>query len=385
MINIGILLPRSTLYPSLGLDILNGLKTCLQQLQLKEEFKFFTDNIGFGTDEASIYAKAEKLLLQEDVDIAIVVADTRIQEMLQPLFAASNKLLLMVNFGVTLPESWQPAATTIVHSLNFCFHARLTGQLAVAEGGKEAVNIVSYYDGGYHQCYSLLDSHQQKGGIPCFTHITHFKESEFTLGPVNAFLAGQPSINTALCLFTGDMAATFYKNIPFLQQQYGLKLYVSPMMLDETLKDFFTEPLSIQNTKGYSPWLSSLDNENNRLFTATCEKAMAKQPNLFVLLGWETGLLLQLYFDKQKEGAAGATAIVARMKDAELPGPRGWLKLDAATQHTYGPSWLLQNNGAMELTIAAGVETIHEEWKAFTSKTLPQGESSSWRNTYLCI
>ena len=385
MINIGILLPRSTLYPSLGLDILNGLKTCLQQLQLKEEFKLFTDNIGFGTDEAGIYSKAEKFLLQEDVDIAIVIADTRIQEMLQPLFAASNKLLLMVNFGATLPESWQPAKTTIVHSLNFCLHARLTGQLAVNEGGKEAVNIVSYYDGGYHQCYSLLDSHQQNGGIPSFTHITHLKDSEFTLEPVNTFLAEQPVIKTALCLFTGDMAAKFYKEILPLQQQHGLKLYVSPMMLDETLKEFFTEPLAIQHTKGYSPWLSSLDNDNNKLFIETYEKAMDKKANLFALLGWETGLLLQLYFDKQKEGAAGATSIMAKMKDAELQSPRGWLKLDAATQHTYGPSWLLQCNNSMELTIEAGAENIHEEWKKFSSKTLPKGESSSWRNTYLCI
>lgn len=75
MVRAGILLPRSTLFPAIGLDILNGIKSCLKQHGIQDEFIFKTDNIGFGIEEAEIYTKAERMLLQEDADLVIVVAD----------------------------------------------------------------------------------------------------------------------------------------------------------------------------------------------------------------------------------------------------------------------------------------------------------------------
>ena len=125
MLRIGILLPRSTIYPSIGLDMLHGVKTYLKTHQLIDQVQLFTDNIGFGIDEADIYTKAEKMLLQEDAQIVIVCADERIQELLKPIFTATNKILIMLNLGANLPETWSTAPTCITHSLNFCFHARL--------------------------------------------------------------------------------------------------------------------------------------------------------------------------------------------------------------------------------------------------------------------
>lgn len=60
MLSIGILTPRSTLYPALTFDILNGLKTSLAHSNISNDITLVTENIGFGTDEAEIYTKAEK-------------------------------------------------------------------------------------------------------------------------------------------------------------------------------------------------------------------------------------------------------------------------------------------------------------------------------------
>jgi branched-chain amino acid transport system substrate-binding protein len=87
----------------------------------------------------------------------IVFADESIQEMLEPLFTASNKILLMVNMGAGYPDNWQSAPTTITHSLNFCWHAALSGTLA-AKANKNVINAISYYDGGYRQCFSMLNA-----------------------------------------------------------------------------------------------------------------------------------------------------------------------------------------------------------------------------------
>ena len=55
MLRTGILLPRSTLFPSLGLDILNGLKENLKKQNAFDQVKLVTGNIGFGVDEQEIY------------------------------------------------------------------------------------------------------------------------------------------------------------------------------------------------------------------------------------------------------------------------------------------------------------------------------------------
>lgn len=385
MLRAGILMPRSTLYPSLGLDLLNGLKQSLKQQQFFDEVKLLIDNIGFGTDEPDIYSKAEKMLLQEDTDIVLVCADSRIAEMLQPLFTASNKILIVVNFGASFPDSWQPAPTTITHTLNFALHAGLTGKLAAAETNKQAVNVISYYDGGYRQCYTLLTGHQHNGGVPRFNHITHLKLSEFTLQPMVEYLEQNTDVQTLLCLFSGEQAVRFYQEVPPLQEQFNLNLYVSPMMLEDSLKVHLGSSFSIRNVKGFIPWHASLGNENNQLFKDFYTKATGQPVNYFSLLGWDAGLVIKEIVNQHQTGETNATAVVKALGGRNMNSPRGWLKIDAATQQTYGPSYLAACNNHFEITAGTPVEDIENEWIAFTKHSLPPGESSSWRNTYLCI
>jgi branched-chain amino acid transport system substrate-binding protein len=384
MLRIGILMPRSTLYPSLGLDILNGMKNYLKKQNLSNEVKLITDNIGFGINEQEVYSKTEKMLLQEDVDIVVLCADTKITEMLQPLFTASNKILLAVNFGANFPDNWQPAPTTITHSLNFCLHARLTGMLAANENNKQAANVVSSFDGGYRQCYSMLQSHQDNGGVPVFNYITAHKAAEFTLAPLAEFLEQNSKVNTLLCLFAGDMAEKFYSEVSPLQKKYNLNLYVSPMMLDESLKDTQGNEFSIENVKGFIPWHYSLSNTANDIFKETIS-ASGLSANYFSLLGWETGMLLKEILRLNNEENTNATTVVKSLTETSFNSPRGWMKIDAATQHSYGPSYLAACKNNMEISVGNEKENVDAAWTAFTNEKLPPGESSSWRNTYLCI
>jgi branched-chain amino acid transport system substrate-binding protein len=385
MLRIGILMPRSTLYPALGLDVLNGFKLCLKQVAIFDDLKLLMDNIGFGTDEQEIYTKAEKMLLQEDADIVIVCADARIADMLQPLFTASNKLLLVVNFGANLPETWQLSATTIVHSINFAWQTALTGTLAAAENNVQAANVISYYDGGYGQCFTMLNNHQQLGGTPRFNHITHLKTSEFTLEPLAQFLDEYSDVQTLLCLFSGDQAIRFYEDIMPLQAKYNLSLYVSPMLLEEGIQPLLKKDFTIEKVKGHVPWHSTLQNDHNKLFKEY--SAAANQVvNYFSLLGWDTGLIVQAVYQQYQTGITNATQIVKVITGKQLPSPRGWLTIDATTQHSYGPSYLATVAGNFEITIQQQpIPDVETQWRLFTQTTMPKGESSSWRNTYLCI
>jgi branched-chain amino acid transport system substrate-binding protein len=381
MLKTGILLPRSNIFPSLGLDILNGLKENLKLAEQYEQFTFITENIGFGVDEAEVYSKAEKMLLQDDADVVILCADVKMADILQPLFAASNKILLVVNPGANFPENWSPSPTTITHTLNFCMHASLTGRQAAIETNKNAINTASYFDAGYRQCFSMLNSHQLSGGKPLITHITSASLAEFTLEPVAAFLQEHKEVNTLLCLFAGAQAEKFYQQVAPLQKQYGLCLYVSPMMIDGQLKKTFDSSFRLENVKGYLPWHSSLSNDANREFG----HLFSGNKNYFSLLGWETGTILneiKAKFDVLKKDAA---AVVTSLAGKKMSSPRGWLMIDPATQHTYGPSYPARYSNDMEVLVEEQNATTENEWNTFVSEAAITGDYSGWRNTYLCV
>jgi branched-chain amino acid transport system substrate-binding protein len=384
MFHIGILMPRSTLIPTLGLDILNGIKQNLKRHQVLNNIKFTTDNIGFGVSEQEIYTKAEALILALDVDMVVAIADVRMTEMLNPLFAASNKILLVLNFGANFPDNWQAPSTTICHSLNFSFHTWLTGALAAKEN-KNAANVLSYYDAGYRQVYSMMTSHQANAGIPAYNHVTHLKLAEFTLKPLEQFLQENKDTKTLLCLFSAEQAEKFYQEIIPLQQALQLELFVSPMMLDETLKEILPADINMQSIQGYIPWHSSLDNEENILFKETIKTATNKIANYFSLLGWEAGSIIAEIISTKAIGNIAAADIVTSLTKLTFKSPRGICKIDAASHQSYGSAYLASCKNNLDINIETTLENIDEAWLKFKSEMHIDREGAGWKNTYLCI
>ena len=161
--------------------------------------------------------------------------------------------------------------------------------------------------------------------------------------------------------------------------------YVSPMMLDEALTTSLKDVVGINNTKGYIPWHSSLINEVNDKFKKHYTESTGQPVNYFSLLGWETGLLLKEILLQQTSGNKNTAAIISSLKEISFASPRGWFKIDAQTNHSYGPSYLADIKEQEDVRIENEFAHADEEWRAFTEEKLNAGESSSWRNTYLCI
>lgn len=386
MLRIGVLLPRSTLFPAFGLDILNGIKSCLKYHGLSDNYKLLTENIGFGIEEAEIYSKAEKLLLQEDADVVVVVADLTIAELLEPLFTTSNKLLLMVNMGVGIPDIWKAAPATIVHSMNSSFHTRLTGKLAAAENeNKKGAYTLSYYDAGYRHAYSMMNSHQQNGGEPMYTHVTHLKAEQFTLAPLEEFFTANEDVKTLLCLFTADMAGQFYEAISPMVEKHQLILYGSPMLLEAYPLPADGQTRTAPAIKGYTGWLPELENTGNTAYKQAFKSSTNKEANIFGVLGWDTGLLLKAIWDQYQQNNTNAAEIVPALCTVNYESPRGQMKIDPNNYHTFSPSYLITWSANGKNKVVKELATTENEWAAFTADKFPENNSSGWRNTYLCI
>ena len=99
ILKIGILLPRSEMFPTLALDFLNGCKLAFKNsLPSSCTPTFIVEGIGAGAD-TSMLKIAEKLLLQENVDITIAFCGSTHLTGLVTIFDSYKKPLIHVDLG----------------------------------------------------------------------------------------------------------------------------------------------------------------------------------------------------------------------------------------------------------------------------------------------
>jgi hypothetical protein len=228
----------------------------------------------------------------------------------------------------------------------------------------------------------MVTRYQQAGGAIMNNFISHFKKDQFSTAPVEEYLNNHPKHNTLLCVYSGDVSHLIYQSLASLQTDKKLNVYVSPMMLDETLKEILGKDFMIENVKGYTSWISTLDNELNKIFRESFKKFSGREAGIFSLLGWETGILIQKMESLMEQGLKGLE-LTNNMMNMQFDSPRGWLRIDPQSHQTYSPSYLTSVSGNFEIKAEACMENADDERENFT-KEKPEGATSGWRNTYLC-
>lgn len=382
MRSIGILLPGSTLYPSIGIDFLQGIRSCFNFHRLTP-VDLHVSPIGYGLKEEDIYKECEFFLLTNNADIVVAYAGDYLANRLSPLFAAAGKLLIITNAGANYPLSSTVFSNTLFHSLNDCLCSFLTGKLCGKEpGDNSAVMATSFYDGGYQHAHALSNAFILSAGEIKYNFVSHFKKEEFNTEGLAEFLTNNPGIKKILAAFCGDMARCFYEKLAPLQQEFNLQLYGSPMMFDCTPGDFSETKPFVKQIKGYSGWVPEVDNIANREFKTFYQKENGKEANLFSLQGWEIALLLKGYL-QQRENAASTGEAIAQLINKPFMSPRGMIKINDK-QLVLGPAYLVNATNNLEITVE---DTLTDLSAALEEMMLqiPDSAFSSWRNTYLCI
>jgi branched-chain amino acid transport system substrate-binding protein len=382
MFTLGVLLPGSTLYPSIGMDFLQGIRACFAFHQCPPA-DIKVELISFGLKDDEIYTTAEKLLVIGNADVVVAYAGDHHAEKLAPLFAAAGKLLIIINAGASYPLYPETVTHTIFHSFNDCLCSFLTGKYAARqEGGHEGILATSFFDGGYTHTHAMINGFTQAGGQIMHNFVSHYKKEEFKTDTLSAFIKDNPAVKKLLALYSGDMARLFYEKMEAVQQEHHLQWYVSPMMFDSTPGDFAEPRPAVPDMCGYTYWLPELENETNREFIQYYRSETGKDPNLFSMQGWENALLVMQYRKLRKDAPDTETAIDLLMEQP-VHSPRGTVMLNTQ-RHTLGPAYFAAASGNLQVTVTDSITGLHQAWDEMCAQ-IPQESVSAWRNTYLCI
>jgi branched-chain amino acid transport system substrate-binding protein len=383
MQTIGILLPRSTYYESIGFDLFQGLKLGLTEIDNKD-IRVVTENIGFGAEKQQCYRSAEKLLLEENASIVIAYIGQRGAQLLRPLFLAMNRILIVLDAGANLPHEADFCPNIIYHSFHNSLGTWLSSKMAIRDGFSNGGMVTGYYDGGYLHTVALTEGFVRNEGKIQFNIATGFKPETFSMNELVQHRKNHPE-SAVLSLFSGDFVQWYFNE---LIQHYGVSdipVYLSPFGLEEQMIENANYPGP--NVKGITAWSKHLDSEENKYFLTSVEKNLNKIPSIFLLMGWEAALLVDTIINLQTTlDIKGVSAELLR--SISFKSPRGQINMFEAINTTYAPMYeasiISTENNTCSIQIDAVIEHTLEHLNEITTIQLNNSETA-WYNSYVCI
>jgi len=370
---IGLLVPRSAIYPSINFDMVNGVRNGAKYLGY-QDWEFRIDTVGYGTDDKLIYEKCEQLLF-EGISIVIAYINPTTAEKLQPLFANAQGLLIALDAGYHFPLKPDRLDNVITISLHGGVCCRAIAGAAAAAGHKNVGFTASFYDAGYRSCYTIAKGFEEVNIPIVVNHITKLKRAEFTLAPVNEVLESKQA-DALVAAFCGDMAVDFYNNVAVTDAP----VYGTPFLADEQWLAQTTYPGF--DTQVFTTWISGLDNPANKAFIDTMTEANANV-NLFSLLGWEAAIVAGL-------AVSGGEPAKLPQRLEGYEGPRGSMKFNQSNNNVESPVYKVMVTGSdgspFCTTELVAAYDASEEYKMIQKDVVDfGGKGTSWFNAYGCI
>ncbi|NIG54507.1 ABC transporter substrate-binding protein [Chitinophaga sp. Cy-1792] len=375
----GILLPKSNYQPLLQYDFLAGCKASLAHVGTDVEY--VTANIGFGTDKDAVYAAAEKMLMEDDVDVLVMYAD---QQSLLPVaeFArAANKLIILVHPGARYMHGWEPHPNVISHTLQHNLCCQQTAARAAGIATKAAF-CTSFFEAGFPVSHALSHYYISNGGMLEYNFISRFKAAEFTVAPLVAFLQQRPDVTTLLTLFNGELGHLFLQQLAAAQLD-NLQLFAGPMLFEDALVANYG-PIQLScSLEGYIPWHPAVDLPANKLFMEQMSQTLERAITSFTMHGWTTGQLLAAIASGKAAHGYKPKGVLQALEQVQIDSPRGPITFDPATQHTLAPLWYAHADANMHVTIGHEMTATLDQWTALQSE-VKGAFISNWNNTYPC-
>jgi branched-chain amino acid transport system substrate-binding protein len=374
---VGVLLPRSTDHPAMGFDLLDGLRLRLRYEGF-EDAKTISENIGFGEDRKDVYAKAEKLLMQEEADCVVAYLSPVNAELLYPLFETAGKALIVLDPGMNYPTDNKSSRAVCISFQGI--HASYLSGKSAGENGAKVVLATSFYDGGYRGPWAYSRGVEASGGKVVNNYVAHYSEAEFTIQPFLEAVHAEAGGRVAAC-FSTYLGTRFVNALQAANASVpALEFHCGPYMVEEQVMAGYRFP----NGTFYAhvPWFSGLEGEGNALFIKEISDKKNKTANLFHLMGWEGGIVAAQFL---REGSAAP--IAETLKNWSYESPRGTVTVHPETHITYAPLYFVEiqpaEGQAPKTRLRERVDVGANEHKEILNDR-PQGMVSGWFNQYLC-
>lgn len=367
---IGFLLPNSEVYPLLITDFLNGFKYAYSQNQLPIPAIHF-EGIGNGTD-ASILRLAEKIIIQENIDMIIGFCGHNHLEKMMQLMKIYQKSFVHTDFGGTLLDKDLKDDYTVHLSLNIWESFYYAGIYAAQNIGQQVAILNSFYEGGYQLLYGFLKGFEQAGGQVKSIQVatSDYKNYDFDT------LMGKVTDHNPDFIFSNF---THKESEIVFQKMKDKKVFDKlPVIYNPLANHVFAESVELSNPiMAFGSYFINPKNYWEIGFREMYKKAA----NEATLLGYEAGLVAIKTLEKM---ADLDLPIHQALSHEKIMSPRGEITVNQHHESTFESIFIKKYDSKSSLSIEK-LPLQSAIFAGFTTESIRNAHSlGGWYNPYLC-
>lgn len=326
-LKIGLLLPYSGVYASLGESMTNGMQLYFDEVGgkaggrkivlIKEDTEAKND-VGL--------RKARKLVEQDQADVIAGVVSSGVLMAIRDFVHESQVPLVVANAGADAVTRERKSPYIFRVSYSNWQVAAAQGEWAAKNLGKRAVTLNPDYAAGKDNVKAFRETFEPAGGQ--IVKEVYFPLGNSDFGPfltqvkaenpevVYAFAAGSDAVRLV------NAWKDFGMTVPLIANGFLVEEDILPQVKEKALGIY----------SGLN-WAYGLENAENKKFIQAYEKKYGKTPDVYAAQAYETAQFIVAALGQVKGNTSDKAALLNAMKAVTFKGPRGEFKLDPDTQN----------------------------------------------------
>ena len=362
------------MFPTLGKDLLQGFR-----LGLGNEYdgvKYLVEGIGNATDD-SIIRTAEKLLIQEDVDLVIAFCGSILLESLGRVFESYQKPLFHVDLGSNALKLKHQNSFVAYHSLNLWQSNYTAGKYAADTFGKKGLLAASFYDGGYQHSEALVTGYREAGGelVDFYVAPMDYKNEDFST-LLEVIESKDPEV--VFLLFSYKEADKLLQALSKSKLNGKYPFVAMPVLTDESM---YEENHGIQQLVSIGSWSFDEKRSTMQEFVSVYQELKGSHPNLIHLLGYEMGQATSQLLETHGEIPSKLSEALQKLTIAT---PRGNLSYNAYGESQVEEFKIRKFNFNEVRYHNEVIGTVEADFSSGLYKQFEPLEYTGWQNPYIC-
>jgi branched-chain amino acid transport system substrate-binding protein len=324
-IKVGLMLPATGTYASLGTAIENGFRLYLEQ----QGGKLAGRSVQVVTiDDESSPARAtdniNRLIRRDKVDAVVGTVHSGVAMAMVRVAKATDTLLIIPNAGAAAFTGTMCAPNVFRTSFTNWQPAYAMGVAAAQRGAKTAVTISWRYASGEESANGFKEGFEKHGGQVVDQLYLPFPNVEFQ--PLITRIASiKPDATYAF--FAGGGAVKFVNDYVAAGLKQTISLYSPGFLTEGTLQG---QGQTAQGLYSVMHYADGLDTPKDNAFRAAYQQAFGEVPDVYAVQGYDAAQLLAAGLEAVHGDVSRKTEMYAAMSSAVIDSPRGPFTLSHA-------------------------------------------------------
>lgn len=317
-LKVGLMLPYTGTYASLGAAIENGFKQYVAEQGNKlggREIEFF--KVDDASDPSKATDNVNKLIKRDNVDVLIGSVHSGVAMAMAKVAKDTGMLFIVPNAGADAVTGAMCAPNIFRSSFSNWQPGYAMGEVVAKKGHKKVVTITWKYAAGDESVRGFKEAFEKGGGQVVKELSLPFPNVEFQ-ALLTEIAATKP--DAVYTFFAGGGAVKFVKDYAGAGLKKSIPLYGAGFLTDGTLDAQGADADGLLTTLHYA---DALGTPRDKAFRLAYAKSYKMQPDVYAVQGYDAAQMLGIGLAAVKGDVSKKAEFADALHKARIDSPRG--------------------------------------------------------------